>query len=152
MRRSAPGYQRRTGWRWHFVARRDGLASAFTVAGRAGADVVGRARGTADRLRSLPFAPTLPSTTPPKNFSAVLGTVSAVMLSASPAGLCLRPARLSTLLVRSTAPLYRPCLRGSWLYSRSVFNLLQWRRQLHRPPPQPIQKVNTDAPPQAQVR
>ncbi|HAM5591706.1 TPA: WbuC family cupin fold metalloprotein, partial [Escherichia coli] len=36
----------------------------------------------------------------------------------------MRPARLSTLLVRSLASLYRPCLRGSWLYSRSVFNLL----------------------------
>ncbi|MFV9125323.1 WbuC family cupin fold metalloprotein [Citrobacter freundii] len=28
------------------------------------------------------------------------------------------------MLVRSLASLYRPCLRGSWLYSRSVFNLL----------------------------
>ncbi len=49
MRRSAPGYQRRTGWRWHLWLC-GGLASAFTVARRAGADVVGRARGTADRL------------------------------------------------------------------------------------------------------
>ncbi len=89
--------------------------------------------------------------TPPELLGRVLGTVSAVMLSASPPWLCLRPARLSTLLVRSLASLYRPCLRGSWLYSRSVFNLLQWRRQ-PQPPPQPIQKVNTDAPPQAQVR
>ncbi len=88
--------------------------------------------------------------TPPELLGRVLGTVSAVMLSASPM-VMLAPARLSTLLVRSLASLYRPCLRGSWLYSRSVFNLLQWRRQ-PQPPPQPIQKVNTDAPPQAQVR
>ncbi len=37
------------------------------------------------------------------------------------------------------------------LIYKAVFNLLQWRRQ-PQPPPQPIQKVNTDAPPQAQVR
>ncbi len=49
MRRSAPGYQRRTGWRWHFVALR-WARFCFHSCGRAGADVVGRARGTADRL------------------------------------------------------------------------------------------------------
>ncbi len=63
-----------------------GLASAFTVARRAGADVVGRARGTADRL-SLSHSQlnaAIYNRTPPELLGRVLGTVSAVMLSASP--------------------------------------------------------------------
>ncbi len=88
--------------------------------------------------------------TPPELLGRVLGTVSAVMLSASPM-VMLAAGAFVDLAGPLPASLYRPCLRGSWLYSRSVFNLLQWRRQ-PQPPPQPIQKVNTDAPPQAQVR
>ncbi|BBU87672.1 hypothetical protein EIMP300_90720 [Escherichia coli] len=95
--------------------------------------------------------------TPPELLGRVLGTVSAVMLSASPMVMLAAGAfvdlagPLPGLVVSSPRQRPRPCLRGSWLYSRSVFNLLQWRRQ-PQPPPQPIQKVNTDAPPQAQVR
>ncbi len=66
--------------------------------------------------------------TPPELLGRVLGTVSAVMLSASPM-VMLAAGAFVDLAGPLLASLYRPCLRGSWLYSRSVFNLLQWRRQ-----------------------
>ncbi len=117
---------------------------------RAGADVVGRARGTADRLslshsQRCHLQPHAARTSRPGTRHGLGG--DAVSLAHGYA--CGR--RVCRPCWSAPASLYRPCLRGSWLYSRSVFNLLQWRRQ-PQPPPQPIQKVNTDAPPQAQVR
>ena len=71
--------------------------------------------------------------TPPELLGRVLGTVSAVMLSASPM-VMLAAGAFVDLAGPLLASLYRPCLRGSWLYSRSVFNLLQWRQPLASAP------------------
>ncbi|GHL94766.1 hypothetical protein ECZU38_48400 [Escherichia coli] len=54
--------------------------------------------------------------TPPELLGRVLGTVSAVMLSASPM-VMLAAGAFVDLAGPLPASLYRPCLRGSWLYS-----------------------------------
>ncbi|KEP13803.1 hypothetical protein EH63_10475 [Escherichia coli] len=64
--------------------------------------------------------------TPPELLGRVLGTVSAVMLSASPM-VMLAAGAFVDLAGPLPGLVVSPCLRGSWLYSRSVFNLLQWR-------------------------
>ncbi len=140
-------YQRRTGWRWHFVALR-WARFCFHSCGRAGADVVGRARGllTGSILPSqrCHLQPHAARTSRPGTRHGLGG--DAVSLAH---GYCLRSARLSTLLVRSPASLYRAVFAGLVALLALQFCYNGGGSQ---PPPQPIQKVNTDAPPQAQVR
>ncbi len=118
--------------------------------GRAGADVVGRARGTADRLslshsQRCHLQPHAARTSRPGTRHGLGG--DAVSLAHGYA--CGRRVCRPCWSAPRPRCIGRVCgARGS---TRSVFNLLQWRRQ-PQPPPQPIQKVNTDAPPQAQVR
>ncbi len=149
MRRSAPGYQRRTGWRWHFVALR-WARFAFTVARRAGADVVGRARGTADRLSLSHSQRCHLQPHAARTSRLVLGTVSAVMLSASPMVMLALGAFVDSCW---SAPwprcIGRVCgARGSTLLRLQFGD----NGAAATASAQPIQKVNTDAPPQAQVR
>ncbi len=118
------------------------------VAVRAGADV-GRARGLLT-AQSLPFS-TLPSTTARcQNFSAgYWHGLGGDAVSLAP-WLCLR------------RRVYRPYGPPPGLVVSAVFaglvallapsSLVTMAAAATASPPQPIQKVNTDAPPQAQVR
>ncbi len=111
----------------------------FLIAGRAGADVVGRARGTADRLslsilNSCHLQPHAARTSRPGTRHGLGGDAVSLAHGYACGRRVCRPCWSAP-----TASLYRPCLRGSWLYSRSVFNLLQWRRQ-HSLRPNPYRR------------
>ncbi len=100
-----------------------GLASAFTVARRAGADVVSALVGLLDRLVSPILNAAIYNRTPPELSGLVLGTVSAVMLSASPM-VMLAAGAFVDLAGPLPGLVVSAVLAGLVLYSRSVFNLL----------------------------
>lgn len=88
--------------------------------------------------------------TPPELLGRVLGTVPAVMLSASPMVMLAAGA-----FVDLAGPLHGLVVSAVFAGLVALLSLrLQFATMAAAawPPPQPIQKVNTDAPPQAQVR